>query len=117
MQDISHSAVNGHLKQIDSSIAKSDRLPPAPVALTQLLTLLRDPNADSGAVTNVLANDPSLTAAVLRLSNSAFFAGSEPVKDLHEAVMRLGFAQIYQLGRGRLRGAVTRTGPRGQRIP
>ncbi len=29
--------------------------------------------------------------------NSAFFAGSEPVKDLGEAVVRLGFAQIYQL--------------------
>jgi putative nucleotidyltransferase with HDIG domain len=97
MQDTSHSAVNGHLEQIDSYIAKADRLPPAPVVLTQLLTLLRDPNADSGAVINILAYDPSLTATVLRLSNSAFFAGSEPAHDLYEAVMRLGFAQIYQL--------------------
>ncbi|HUI06936.1 MAG TPA: HDOD domain-containing protein [Verrucomicrobiae bacterium] len=88
---------NNVLDRIDGYIAKADLLPPAPAALTQLLTLLREPNADSSAIIDILAYDPSLTASVLRLSNSAFFAGRESVKDLYEAVMRLGFAQVYQL--------------------
>jgi putative nucleotidyltransferase with HDIG domain len=97
MQKKHNSAEENVLDRIDGYIAQADHLPPAPVALTQLLTLLREPNTDSNEIINVLVYDPSLTATVLKLSNSAFFAGSEPVKDLGQAVVRLGFAQIYQL--------------------
>ncbi len=97
MKNAETSTGNDPLSRIDGYIAKTSHLPPAPVVLTQLMTLLRDPHTDSTAVINILAYDPSLTAIVLKLSNSAFFAGGEPAKDLYDAVMRLGFAQICQL--------------------
>ncbi|HVM60255.1 MAG TPA: HDOD domain-containing protein [Verrucomicrobiae bacterium] len=97
MQDISLSIETDQLSRIDSYIAKADHLPPAPTVQTQLLKLLGDPNADGAEIANILAYDPSLTANVLKVTNSAHFAGREPVQDIHQAVMRLGYTQIYQM--------------------
>jgi len=97
MQDIYLSIEESQLNRIDSYIARADHLPPAPAVQTQLLGLLGDPNADGAQITNILSYDPALTANILKVTNSSLFAGHEPVQDIHEAVMRLGYTQLYQM--------------------
>jgi len=82
---------------LDAYIDKVSTLPPAPVILPQLLHLLHKPEVDSGRVVELIECDPALTAAVLRLCNSAFFASATTASDLLEAVVRLGFDHVYQL--------------------
>jgi putative nucleotidyltransferase with HDIG domain len=72
-------------------------LPPAPMLLTQLLTLFRDPDCDIDHIVQLITHEPSLTAQILRTSNSAAFAGEHPSTDIFEAVTRLGFYQVYCL--------------------
>ena len=66
------------MQELDDYIAKIKTLPPAPRILPQLLPLLRKDDVDSHRVVELIAFDPAITASVLRLSNSACFAGSTP---------------------------------------
>ncbi len=85
------------MQELDDYINKVKSLPPAPRILPELLSLLRKDDVDSDRVVKLIAFDPGITAAVLRLCNSAYFAGASPASDLQEAVTRLGFRQVYQL--------------------
>lgn len=85
------------MQELDDYINKVKSLPPAPRILPELLSLLRKDDIDAAHVVKLIAFDPGITAAVLRLCNSTCFAGATPASDLQEAVTRLGFRQVYQL--------------------
>lgn len=97
--------------ELDAYIDRVKKLPPAPQLLPELITLLNEPDVDSDRVVRLITYDPSLTAGVLQLCNSASQAPSQPVLHLDEAVVRLGFANIYRLVATTL-GARTLTGNR-----
>jgi putative nucleotidyltransferase with HDIG domain len=85
------------MQAIDDFIDKVRHLPPAPRVIPELMKLLRETDVDSSKVVKLISFDPALTANVLRMCNSAYFAASTPTADLQEAVTRLGFQQVYQL--------------------
>lgn len=85
------------MKELDDFINKVKHLPPAPRVLPELLALLKKDDVDTDRVVQVIAYDPSLTAAVLQLCNSAFYAPASRIGDLNQAVTWLGFRQVYQL--------------------
>lgn len=85
------------MQELDEYINRVKHLPPAPKILPQLLLLLNKPDSDTGQVVDLISLDPSLTAGVLRLCNSAFFASSSQASDIQEAITRLGFRQVFQL--------------------
>ncbi len=85
------------MQPLETLLEKIQLLSPAVRILPRLLHLLGDPDADSGDVVRLLKYDPSLTAQLLRLCNSACFATSQKVDNLDEAVTRLGYQQIYRL--------------------
>jgi len=71
-------------------------LPPAPTVLPKLLRILNDENAFGDDVVELINLDSSLTAQIIRMSNSAFYAGGGSISDLSQAVNRLGFKEIYR---------------------
>jgi putative nucleotidyltransferase with HDIG domain len=85
------------MQAIDDYINKVRFLPPAPRVVPELMRLLKQSDVDSSKVVKLISFDPSLTANVLRICNSAYFSGATPTSDLQEAVIRLGFQQVYQL--------------------
>ncbi len=85
------------MQELDDYLDKVKSLPPAPKILPELLSLLRKDDIDADRVVKLIAFDPGITAAVLRLCNSACFSGATPASGLQEAVTRLGFRQVYQL--------------------
>ena len=85
------------MTELDDFINKVKHLPPAPRVLPELLSPLRNDDVDTDKVVSVIAYDPSITAAVLQLCNSAFYAPSSRIGDLNQAVTWLGFRQVYQL--------------------
>jgi putative nucleotidyltransferase with HDIG domain len=72
-------------------------LPPAPRVLLELLEQLGRPNVDASRIEELIKYDPALTASVLLLCNSAALAAATPVENLDEAIVRLGFQQLYSL--------------------
>jgi len=72
-------------------------LPPAPQVLPRLLQALGDPDNDTSQLVDLITFDPALTARLLRACNSAYSGSSTQIKDVPEAVNRLGMNAIYQI--------------------
>lgn len=72
-------------------------MPAAPRILAQLGQLLLDPNADLSDVIDLLKHDSGLTARVIRVSNSAVYGGGSRAGSLEEALLRVGFNEVYRL--------------------
>lgn len=91
-------------ERIKEVVAKIDKLPAVPRAYSMLTERLSDPNATADDVASIIAEDLGMTAKVLQLVNSSFFAAAMPVNDIKFAVVRLGFDIIKNvvLGLGAL---------------
>ncbi len=79
------------------AIERVGTLPAAPRQYLALTALLRDPDATAAKIAEVVAQDPTVAARVLRLSNSAFYSGGREITDLRSAVTRLGQNTLRQL--------------------
>ena len=84
---------------LDQLLDQLKILPTAPRILPRLLQLLNNSDAETADVVELVRYDPSLTARILFVCNSAYFRGAEPADDLHEAVARLGFTELFKIGR------------------
>src|SRR5437764_1338072 len=59
--------------------------------------LERDPDVDTRKIGAALAQDPVLTAKVLRLANSAFFGGQRSMASIDAAVALIGIQALNRL--------------------
>ena len=70
-------------------------LAPMPELARRALALLQKAeNVDTHKLVDVITKDPAIVAALLRLANSAAFAGLRVINDLDQAVTRLGIRQV-----------------------
>lgn len=84
--------------------AQAAKLPAAPWLLPKLMALLGDAEAAAEQVETVIRTDAGLASGTLRLANSAYFAQSAPCDTLAEAIVRLGFGEIYRLASTNIAG-------------
>lgn len=85
------------MERIDEYISKAKSLPPAPKVLPKLMEMLQKTEVDAANVVHLITFDPGLTAKILQVCNSAAYAGTQAVVDVHEALMRLGFGEVYKI--------------------
>ncbi len=88
--------------KLDLYIDRVEHLPPTPAILVRLISLFRQPDRDVDEIVELIRRDPSLTAEVLRYSNSAHFGHDECILDVFEATMRVGFYKVYQTAVARI---------------
>ena len=79
------------------SFFESIKLPVMPEVAHALIQTLNDENASVVAVRNIIAQDPALSARLLRLANSAHFGLPRGVGTLDEAIAMVGMAQVRSL--------------------
>lgn len=85
---------------------KAKALPSLPLTVVALGEAVQDDRCTVDRILGILSKDPPLSAALLRLANSALYAGEGSVMDLRTAILRLGFDAVSNLGTG---AAVIRT--------
>ncbi len=85
--------MNAHEK-IDAEIKA---LPAISPQATRVLERLQDPNASAVQIEGIVKYDPALTAMVLRLANSAYFAVPGSIGSVRQAIVRLGWKRVQQL--------------------
>ncbi len=83
------------MKDLSNYIVETEFLPPAFELVPRLLLLLDDPEVNSESLADVIRVDPGLTADVLRVCNSATFAGGQRAETIQTAVFRLGLREMY----------------------
>lgn len=80
------------------TIGAIEHLPSAPRIYARLNIALQDPNTDALQISAILAQDPVLTAKVLKMANSAYFPNNgRALTDIRLAVMRIGSSMIRTL--------------------
>ncbi len=79
---------------------KAKTLPSLPLTVVALGEAVQDERCTVDRILGILSKDPSLSATLLRLANSALYAGGGSVMDLRTAVLRLGFDAMANLGTG-----------------
>ncbi len=81
----------------DLVIKRIPDIPALPAAATRVLHLVQDPDIGIGAIMEAIEYDPVLTTEVLRLANTAYFAGPRTVGTLRDAGVLFGTERILQL--------------------
>lgn len=82
---------------LKQAIARVGNLPAAPRQYFALTELLRDPDSSVVRIAEVVSQDPTSAARVLRLSNSAYYSGGREISDLRTAIIRLGRNTLRRL--------------------
>ena len=84
-------------EQIQAAIGRIESFSPAPQILGRALVLLRDAQCDVETVAGLIRGDPALTGDIIRIANSAYFAGELRVQSVEHALQRIGFREAMRL--------------------
>ena len=84
------------LAEAEALLARLDAqpryMPRRPQLLPQLMRALNDPDAQLASIARIIAQDPTLSANLLRVANSAFYrVSARPVESIDRAITMLGF--------------------------
>lgn len=85
------------MSPLDDVLKRVRNLPTLPAAITRLSALVADPSANADDFEAVIRPDPSLTANLLRLANSAYFGLSRQVGSVRQAVTLMGIKRVFDL--------------------
>lgn len=86
------------LSMIEVRVAAGDyRLPARSEVATQLHALAGDPDFEIEKVIRLITSDTALTGEILRVANSALYAGLSKVATVRDAIVRLGSKQVFRL--------------------
>ncbi len=88
---------NSSLLDIVEEYAASEtlNLPVFPRVVQELREKMAEENSSVTEIAAIIAKDQALAGQMLKLANSAFFAGLNRVRTIRESIMRLGVNQVY----------------------
>lgn len=80
------------------SIKNLDELPTLPTIAVQVLSLVQAKEVDIQELSATIHQDPSLSARILRIANSAFYRrGTRSIETIHRSIMLLGLNEIVDI--------------------
>lgn len=65
--------------------------------LSRLDPILKDPNSELASAASLIQTDGALAGSIIRISNSAYYAGGEPSSNVTEALRKVGFNEALRL--------------------
>ena len=89
--------ISSQSELIENTLQEIKGLISLPEVYQRVRNLIDDPNSDIEHFVEVVASDPNLTVAVLRVANSAFFGFPGKIDSLSRAVNMLGIGQLHDL--------------------
>jgi putative nucleotidyltransferase with HDIG domain len=84
-------------ESIKSIISQIESLPSLPSIYTEIVTEMQSDDPSIKKVGEIISKDPSMTAKILQMVNSAFFGLFQKIKSPEQAVMMLGSETIKAL--------------------
>ncbi len=83
--------------KIDEVLKDVKRLPAISSVVTKVLRMVQDPDVNINALAEEISRDPAITASVIRISNSAYYRASKPIRTVPEALMTLGTKTVKEI--------------------
>lgn len=81
----------------DRLVSSASQLYSLPDIYFKVRGIVNDPDSQLSDLSNVLSNDPGLSARLLKMANSAFFGMQSQVDTISRAVKIIGYKHIYDL--------------------
>lgn len=95
-----------------SAILKTIHLPAASAASNRLLELVKNDDVDLPSLAQAIQSEPGITARIISIANSSFFAAPNPVHTVEDAMLKvLGLKTVRSLVMGILLGPRFNTKP------
>jgi HD-like signal output (HDOD) protein len=85
---------------LEHILSRVTTLPALPIIVYKLLKLIESPTSTATELSEVVAKDQALTARILRLVNSSFYALCSEVVRVPHAIALLGFTAVRNLALG-----------------
>ncbi|MBA4367804.1 MAG: phosphohydrolase [Desulfobacterium sp.] len=86
-----------HPVDLDTLLRTQIKLPSLPTIFNQIMELMTDPDSSAHDFSNVISNDPALTARLLKIVNTAFYGYRSQIDTISHAVMIIGTSELYAL--------------------
>jgi putative nucleotidyltransferase with HDIG domain len=83
--------------QIDSLLKDVNKLPPMSSTVLKILNLVKDPAVSIQDLAHEISKDPAITASIIKLSNSAYYRASKPIRTVQESLMTLGIKTVREI--------------------
>jgi len=81
-------------KELKNKLGRDFQLPALSVVALRLVELATDDTKSATDLALWIEKDPSLSARVLQMANSAYFPKTKPVSTIKEAIVRIGFNRL-----------------------
>ena len=85
------------MTNLNDIVEQIDMLAPVPAIASQIMTKSGDTSSSLSEIADLIANDPALTANLLKICNSAYFSLPRKVESVKDAVAWVGLDQIVEL--------------------
>jgi putative nucleotidyltransferase with HDIG domain len=85
------------MTSLNDIVEQIDLLAPIPAIASQIMIKSEDPESSLSEIADLVANDPALTANLMKVCNSAYFSLPRKVESLKDAVSWVGLDQIVEL--------------------
>ncbi len=86
-KDAQQASINKILDSIDD-------VPTLPTIVNKVIQSLSNPQTTAREISEIVKNDPSITAKILKIGNSAYYAGYSPCGNVQNAIARIGLIQM-----------------------
>ncbi|UCE67825.1 MAG: HDOD domain-containing protein [Candidatus Zixiibacteriota bacterium] len=84
-------------KKLKIIVDKIHNLPTPPIVFTQITKVINNPDTSAYEIGGIIAEDPALTAKVLKLTNSSFYGIPRTITNVKQAIVILGLDAIKSL--------------------
>ncbi len=94
-----HQGLNSFLsvEDLNKALDSIQDIPTLPSIANKVIQAINDPQSNAKVIADIVKNDPALTARLLKIGNSAFYAGYSPCTNVQNAIARMGLIQIKRL--------------------
>jgi putative nucleotidyltransferase with HDIG domain len=82
---------------LNEFVNRVNQLAPLPAVALRVLQLAEDQRTSAADLASVIATDQAMTAKLLRLANSAYFAAGREITTVRDAIVLLGMVEIRRL--------------------
>src|SRR5918995_6928908 len=79
-----------HSQDLENRLKAQVDFPSPSRVATDIIALARDPEIEMAKVAQAVGRDPAMTAKILRIANSAFYAQRRPSQNLRQALVIIG---------------------------
>ena len=83
--------------KVDIVLNDINKLPSVSSVVIKIMEMVRNPSVSIQDLAVEISKDPAITAAIIKLSNSAYYRASKPIKTVQESLMTLGIKTVKEI--------------------